>query len=148
MFITNETTITDVEGHPFIGITKFPCFLHIGLEETSDNSGVPLYCPKTFKLIKSLKSVTKTLEIKTFRGNPNQSLSNSIYNKEMIYFLPTELDKIIHEDIFGEYVRITTVKLSDHDFNTKNDALSKFFDNKLFENNIVIENDYKYLLIR
>jgi hypothetical protein len=139
MIITNKTTIKDVEGCPFIGITTMSLFLHMELDEDSS------YYPYNFNKHTKVVMRQKTVDVKTFRGNYKDLVENTKYKGCMVYFFPTDDGKIVHKDIHGEYVRMAQVKLSDYYFKQKLRQSAKKVDEPKIK---TPQKNYKYLLIR
>ncbi len=138
MLITNETTIKDVEGCPFIGIVNMPMFNHIELDE------VKTYDPFNFNEHKKVVMKTEPTSVKVFRGNYKDLVINTHAKGGMVYFYPTHDGKIVHNDFGGEYVRMAQVKLTNYHFNQKVYEYAR----KVNEPKIEIpQKNYKYLLI-
>ena len=136
MFITENTTVADVEKHPFVGITSMPLFIHTEMDE------VPIYDPYTFEEGKKLVMKTRTIDVKSFYGDYNNLVENSKNSGSMVYFHPTEDGKIVHKKpLSGSCVRMAQVKLTNYEFNKKcNETLN------IAEKSS--KNKYSYLLIR
>lgn len=140
MVITNQTTIKDVEGCPFIGIVDIPLFMHCEIDE------VTTYDPFSFHEHKKVVMNTKPINIHAFRGNYRDLVENTRCKGGMVYFFPTDDGKIVHRDSGGEYVRMAQVKLTNYHFNQKvYESARKIYEPEVNE---TPQKNYKYLLIR
>lgn len=137
MLITNKTTIKDVEGCPFIGVVDMPMFMHCEMDE------VTTYDPFSFHEHKKVVMKTNPIQIKTFRGNYRDLVTNTHNKGGMVYFYPDRDGKIVHRDCGGEYVRMAQVKLTNYHFNQKvYESVRQAIEPELPQKN------YKYILIR
>lgn len=141
MIITNNTTVKDVEGHPFIGIVDMPMFMHFDLDEVS------LYDPINFERVSKTTMNSKPISVNYFRGNYRDLVENTRCKGGMVYFYPTDDGKIVHKDFGGnEYVRMAQVKLTNYHFNQKvYESVRKINEEDVVD---VPHNDYEYILIR
>ena len=141
MIITNNTTVKDVEGCPFIGVVDTPMFMHIDLDETYTYN--PYNFNKEFKTTMN----SKPISVDKFSGNYRDLVEKTIGKGGMVYFYPTDDGKIVHTDFAGnEYVGMATVKLTNYHFNQK---VYESVRNINKENVVEIpQKNYKYILIR
>lgn len=140
MIITNKTTIKDVEGCPFIGITDMPIFLHGEIDQVS------VFDPDSFNEITKVIMTTKPIQTDVFRGNYRDLVQTTQGKGGMVYFKPTQDGKIVHKDSKGEYVRMAQVKLTNYHFNEKvRESVRKVNEPEIIKTK---QKNYKYLLIR
>jgi hypothetical protein len=140
MLITENTTVADVEKHPFVGITTMPLFIHTEMDEVS------IYDPISFERVFKKTMTSKPINVTVFRGNYRDLVENTRCKGGMVYFFPTDDGKIVHKDSDGEYVRMAQVKLTNYHFNQK-----VYYESakKIYEPEVeTLQKNYKYILIR